>query len=558
MNANMSHHFKIFILLGCLFCFSATGFATDEDLLRLEADMLKYMESKERNKFFSTTDMLKKASKEEGNERLFYQAWGNEGIFEATQQYYQKGHDIAKEIKNYAMQEGSAYGEYTAMHTEAMVLLQQKDYEAAQKAFIEAVDFRHRRFPNESAAEDLRELLRIAMEQKDNEKAKNYANQMLAEPNIAPHHKGRTLFRLSNMAFDSNDVEEFNHIYEEMKRLSQIHNIKMIDQFTEVNYYIINRDYKQALLLVDRLSPDTCAERKALIYHRLGDNDKAYEYMVKYKELSDSISGLSHDKSMASLYLRMNNDRLRLEQDILTHQNSQLRYRFYIAVAAFTVIILLLVAFKRRKSIRSLKHDNIMLDYSKKGVEKSLKDLNELSRYESKTSLPLDMPVRVNKLCDHLANVAQNHSRKNVFIVFQTEFSDDFRITTNAEALEKIISQMLNASATYLNKGMILLSCSDNGNFVMFNVVDTSSILAEHTEEQSDKRTQGEEFAIRYVSMNFNICQSISRLLHGRIWHDTEYTKGTRFCFEIPKNALSDIHEIEPIHQTTYEKSNTL
>jgi light-regulated signal transduction histidine kinase (bacteriophytochrome) len=40
---------------------------------------------------------------------------------------------------------------------------------------------------------------------------------------------------------------------------------------------------------------------------------------------------------------------------------------------------------------------------------------------------------------------------------------------------------------------------------------------------------------IRYVGMNFNICQSITRLLHGRIWHDKEYTEGTRFCFEIPK-----------------------
>ena len=36
--------------------------------------------------------------------------------------------------------------------------------------------------------------------------------------------------------------------------------------------------------------------------------------------------------------------------------------------------------------------------------------------------------------------------------------------------------------------------------------------------------------------MNFSIWQSITRLLHGRIWHDLEYANGTRFCIEIPKS----------------------
>jgi signal transduction histidine kinase len=43
----------------------------------------------------------------------------------------------------------------------------------------------------------------------------------------------------------------------------------------------------------------------------------------------------------------------------------------------------------------------------------------------------------------------------------------------------------------------------------------------------------------RYVNIDFNICQSISRLLHGRIWHDSEYHDGTRFIFEIPKTVTA-------------------
>ena len=551
----MTHYLKLFVLLGCMFCTSAIKAATEDDLLRLEADMLKYMETRERDKFFSVTEELKEGSKEAGNERQFYQAWGNQGIYESAQQNYSNALNIVKEMADYARQDGSIYGEYAAMHTKAMILLQKGDYDVAERAFLDAVDFRHRRFPNESAAEDLRELMKIAYIRDDVAMAKNYANQLLAEPNLAPHHKGRTLSRLCTMAFNDNDVEEFNRVYEEMKRLTQASNIKLTSLYTEVNYYIINGDYKQALLLVDRLSADTCAERKAVIYHRLGDNEKAYEYMVQYKHLSDSIARASHSNSMASMYLRMNNDRLRLEQELLAHQNSQLRYRFYIAVAVVLIMSLLFVIYKRRKIIKLLKHDNTMLDTGKRGAERALKDLNELSFYESKSNLPLTTLVKVNKLCDHLTNVTQNHCNKGVTTVFQTDFSDDFEIMTNSEALEKLLSHLLNSSSNFTRDGIILLRCAEAGQYVLFSITDTSLVLADKSTNQLSDMFIEEENTARYVSMNFNICQSISRLLHGRLWHDLEFTDGTRFCFEIPKRPMTGGPDtIQVIAQTTNRK----
>ena len=556
----MTYFLRLFLLLGCMFCISATRAVTEEELLRLEADMLKYMESKDRDNFYSTTNQLKEESREEGNERLFYQAWGNQGIFEATQQYYSKALGIVGEMKNYARKDGSIYGEYAAMHAEAMILQQQKDYDAAQKTFLEAIDFRHRHFPNESAAEDLRELMKIAYVRDDVELAKKYANQMLAEPNLAPHHKGRVLHRLSIMAFDANDVEEFNHIYNELKRLNQIHHIQTMTLYTEVNYHIINGDYKQALLLVDRLSADTCAERKALIYHRLGENEKAYEYMVRYKHISDSLASASQENSMASVYVRMNNDRLRMEQELLANKNSQLRLRFYISVAVAVIMLLLFVIYQRRKIIKLLRRDNTMLSYGKKGAERALKDLNELSFYESKTDLPLTMPVKVNKLCDHLANVTQHHCDKNVTVVFQTDYSDEYEILTNADALEKILSHLLNSSVTFTRSGIILLKCAGTDEMVRFSVTDTSKVLAGKGKNLTSETLDDEEEAVtRFISMNINICQSISRLLHGRIWHDVDYTEGTRFFFEIPQSTVSN-NTITMITQTTnptYRKDNS-
>lgn len=536
-------HLRFFLLLGCIFNITTILAVTDNELMRLEADMLKYINTNERDTFFIVTDKLKEACKEAGNDRLFHTAWSNQAIYDATHQYYSTALDLSKEMLAYAQREGCVYGEYAAMHTEAMVLMQMQDYEAAQKAFLKAVDFRHRRFPNESAAEDLRELMKIAYMRDDPEMARNYANQLLAEPNLAPHHKGRTLYRLSIMAFDENNVEEFNHVYDEMNRLAQTDGISMQSVFTNVNHLIINGDYKQALLLADRLSADTCAERKAIIYHRLGDDAKAYEHMVQYKHISDSLARASHNNEVASLYLRMNNDRLRLEQELLANQNGQLRLRFYITAGILLIVILLFVIYKRFKIIRLLKRDNSMLDYGKKGAERALKDLNELSYYESKNDLPLTIPVKVNKLCDHLANITQNHCNKSVTTVFMTEFSDEFEILSNPEALEKILTHLLNDSSRFTHDGMIKLQCTDAGDYIRFTITDTSSGHSSKPKESKSRVFAEQDDTVRYISMNFNICQSISRLLRGRLWHDEAYREGTRFCFEIPKEPVTNIED---------------
>ena len=526
---------KVLTLLACLFCCTDLKAVSDDELLRLEADMLNYIGTNERDTFYAISEQLKKASEEADNERLFYKAWSKQAVFEATHQNYAKAEEIAKELTEYAQKKGSSYGSYFATHTEATILMQKNEYAAAEKAYLKALSIRHQHFPKESAAEDLRELMKLAYLQGDREGARKYANQLLAEPNVAPHHKGRTLYRLSIMAFEDNNVEEYNHIYDEMKRLMQTDGIRSLNLFTEVNYNIINGDYKQALRLADWLSPDTCAERKAVIYHRMGDNEKAYEYMALYKHLFDSITAVSHSNTVSNLYLRMNNDRLRLEREVLKHQNTQLHTRLYIIGGVVFILILLFLIFKGRRIIKGLKHDNMMLHYGKEDAERAIEDLNELSFYESKSALPLTTPLKPNELGNRLAAAAQEYCHKGVTSVFQTELPDDLEIITNADALNKLLTHLLNYSSRFTYKGTIKLSCTDSGENVRFSITDTSAGLGQKPKDHYVGMFAEHNNSIRYVGMNFNICQSITRLLRGRIWHDADYTSGTRFCVEIPK-----------------------
>ena len=529
-------NFKILTLLGSLFCCTVAWGITNDELKRLEADMLQYFSTTERNKFIEVTNRLKEASREAGNERLFFEAWGNQAIYEATQQNYKEALSIADEVLDYARDENSTFGEYVAIHAKAEVLLQKQDYDAAEQEFLQAVEYRHRHYPNESAGEDLQELMKIANHRKDPKTGEKYARQILNEPNVAPIHKGRALFRLSQMAFNRNDTAWFNSIYVEMMRLKETDDIGTLKPVVEVNHCIINGDFEEALRLANELDEEACAERKALIYHRMGDDANAYKYMQIYKRVCDSITLVSHGNVVASCYVQMNNDRLQLEQHLLEKKNNRLRNQLYALLTLSLFVVLLFLIYKRGRVLRLMQRDFHQLQYEKKDAERALTDLNELSFFESHKDLPLDQYVNINSICDRIATATQAHCYKGVTAILQTAVPDDMQMKTNSDALKKLLTHLMNYSARFTNKGYVLLSVTEDGDDILFAVTDTSAGLGNKADESIIGMFSEQGSKIRYVGMNFNICQSITRLLHGRIWHDIEYTNGTRFFVEIPKN----------------------
>ena len=528
---------KLIVLLACLLSSSSVVQAdNNEELLHLESEMLKYITTQERDTFYMVTGQLKSLSQKAGDERHFYKAWGNEAIYEATFQNYNEATKIADELREHARSAGSYYGEYMYLHAYATILLQKHDYDNAEKEFIKAVDFHHRHFPTESAGADLQELMKIANHRKDGPSGVKYARQILEEPNVAPIHKGRALFRLSQMAFNKNDITEFNRIYNELLQLKKTDDIGTLRPVVEVNYLIINGEFNKALSLTEELDPEMKAERRAIIYQRMGDYEKAYKQMQVYKRISDSITLVSHGNMVASCFVQMNNERLQLEQQILQHQNNKLRNYIYYTIGLAILVILLLTLYRNRKMIKKLEYSNRKLNIENKDAASALNDLAELSYYETKSSLSLDEPLNINSLCNRLTTASQSLCHKGVSMVFLTELSDHEEIMTNPEALEKMLVHLLGNAARFSYQGVITLSCSKEGENVRFSVADKTST----TENEKHKRYTGmfaeEGNKLHYVGMTFKICQSIVRLLQGTIWIDKEYTDGSRICFEIPQD----------------------
>ncbi len=565
----------------------------DVHIMKLKTEMLRLISTSERDNFTEVTEELKDVCQKNGNERLFYEAWGNQSVYEAAHQDYATADKIANQIADYAKDQNSHWGNYIALHVKAGNALQKQDYQVAEEGFKKAVEFRHKYFPNESAGEDLQELMKIANHRKDQKAGLMYAKQILAEPNAEPIHKGRALFRLSQFAFNKNNKELYDSIYNELMALKASDGIGTIEPVVKVNHEILNGNYEEALRLCEQLAPEKKAERMAVIYHRMGNDQKAYEQMAKFKKINDSIVLVSHGNVVASCYVQMNNERLKLEQKILEEENAQLRRWIVLIVVAAIVFFLGFLVFRHRRRIRHLEQENEKLEEARKQAEKAfdmknefitnitnelraplnpiegfsdilgtkeyelqpeereqlshlikdssktitklIDELAELSLYESKKSLPMNYQLSPNHLCRHMVDSYRPKCKEGVRLYYETDLSDDYAIQTNQEGVTTLLRHLIENAIQYTDHGVITVACEDFEDHVRTSVTDTGQgIPPERRPHVFDTfREMGENQKLQ--GLGLSICKSITTLLGGKIWLDESYTQGSRFVFELPK-----------------------
>ena len=585
------------LLLVVLFCSLGHSVSAQDNLhkTKLHSEMLQLISQNERDRFMEVTEKLKAECQEQGDERMFYTAWGNQSTYEATHQNYVKADEISDRIAAYAEDQNSYWGNYIAIHTRAVTALQKQDYQKAEEEFLRAVDFRHKYFPGESAGDDLQELMKIANHRKDQKAGLGYARRILAEPNVAPIHKGRALFRLSQFAFNKNDKTLYDSIYNELMELRRTDDIGTVEPVVEVNYQIINGHYDEALRLCESLSPEKRAERMAVIYHRMGDNDKAYEYMARFKNINDSIVLVSHGNVVASCFVQMNNERLKLEQQILQDENTRLKRVLLYGIIVLVILILVVVIWQHHLRIRHLEKQNAQLDKARQKAERAfdmknefithiteelreplnpiegfsdilggneydlqpeereqlshlikdnskyisrlIDEVAELSLYESKKSLPIDYTLSPNHICRLMVDSMRPQCKPGVRMFFESDLSDDYAIQTNQEALEALLKHLLNNATKYTDHGVITVGCSEYEDAVRISVTDTGSGISQERREHIFETFSEMGDNVKLNGLGLTICKSITRLLGGKIWLDTTYATGTRFVVDLPKYA---------------------
>ena len=331
----------------------------------------------------------------------------------------------------------------------------------------------------------------------------------------------------------------------------------------------------------------------AVIYHRMGDNDKAYEQMAKFKKINDSIVLVSHGNVVASCYVQMNNERLKLEQKLLEEENANLKRLFVFTIIGIVILALALVLLQHHLRIRHLEKENERLEKERKQAEKAfdmknefitnitnelraplnpiegfsdilgtqdyelqpeereelstlikdssktitklIDELAELSLYESKKSLPMNYTISPNHLCRHMVDAMRPRCKDGVRMYYETELPENYEVHTNQEAVEALLKHLIENAIQYTDQGVITVACSEYEDKVRTSVTDTGrGIPPERRPHVFDTfREMGENQKLQ--GLGLSICKSIVKLLNGKIWLDEQYTEGSRFIFELPK-----------------------
>ena len=184
---------------------------------------------------------------------------------------------------------------------------------------------------------------------------------------------------------------------------------------------------------------------------------------------------------------------------------------------------------EEREQLRGLIKD------SSKHITKLIDELAEMSLYESKKSLPMNYTMSPNHLARHMVDSLRPRCKEGVRMFFESDLPDDYAVQTNLEGIETLLRHLLENAIQYTDKGVITLAVTEYEDSVRTSVTDTGrGIPPERREHVFETfRELGDNQKLQ--GLGLSICQSVVKLLGGRIWLDETYTDGTRFIFDIPK-----------------------
>ena len=275
--------------------------AASADIERLTATMYRYFSTDSVEQFMGATDSLKALCLKDGDEKTFYKAWGNQASYTFSKVSREKGLAIVREERAYAEKHDSKYGLYSSSNTNATLMSSSGMIDLAEKAFLEAIDYQRRYFPEENIAFQYIGLAKIEHNRHHFEKCLEYAEKALAEKDVQPIHRLHAysylcaaLGELASAYPDEGSYRQrFNQAYEQRAQVLKEHQLQ--DAMGGiVNFYEAKVNGRYSELPALALKVQSPVNRLAFIqsaWAANGDyNKKAYEAFKEYKAYSDSVN----------------------------------------------------------------------------------------------------------------------------------------------------------------------------------------------------------------------------------------------------------------------------
>ena len=350
------------LLIGIAFSVmvSVHAVAQNADIARLEKEMYRYYSSSESDSFMIVTDRLKEACRQAGRsqERLFYKAWSNQAIYYFTKINRSQALEIAQQIHDYAHQHDSKFGLYTSLYALSTMQSALRRFDQAEKGFLEAIDYQHRFFPDESAAAPYLGLAKIYVNTKQPEQVLECARKALAEPGIIMQHQlSAWSYICIALQDDRYSKEEFNRAYADREKVKREYgHDDSLGELVDSYYASKNGQLERALEIVKGFKAITDRMiQLSSIYAQMGDYKQAYLWHKRFKEYSDSVNNAEVQQLSYEYATQLDVSRAENEAKGLRLQNQSIEIYAGIVIALLTVLFLAFYLYRRRKQLTELR-----------------------------------------------------------------------------------------------------------------------------------------------------------------------------------------------------------
>lgn len=357
------------------------------------------------------------------------------------------------------------------------------------------------------------------------------------------------------------------------------------NDFLQTEYARINHNiYKEALL------------EKADLLVKMGNKEEAYGQYGKVFSYIKTSFEKNYPKEIDQLCTRF-------QADQLAYQNEHDRIvsmRFYLAgitVSVLFLIFLLVLGWKKifrlkrsqiqqeamkEKAVQAIQRKNMILsnmshevrtplnaivgfsavltDEDESFDDESRREFSEIIKVNSFQLLKLindildfsdfendniTFNIRTHdavKLCNEVVETVIASRKLEVEMRFDTDLSVLMLDTDDARLRQVLINLLVNA-AKFTEQGSIVLELKMvDADTALFSVTDTGCGIPPEKQHLIFERFEKLNDFVQGSGLGLSICQLIVRYMNGKLWVDSEYTRGARFCFTHPLKYNPALH----------------
>lgn len=138
-------------------------------------------------------------------------------------------------------------------------------------------------------------------------------------------------------------------------------------------------------------------------------------------------------------------------------------------------------------------------------------------------------------ICRSVIDTVNNVKQTEAEVLFQNKIDSPLQLYTDNSRLQQLLINLLINATKFTPKGSITLAIElQSEDTVLFTVTDTGCGIAPEKQEKIFGRFEKLNENAQGSGLGLSICQLIIEKLGGKIWLDSSYTKGCRFCFTHP------------------------